>query len=68
MNKGCQHEWIEDSEGEIACFFCGKDGVQSTRNFLTICVECGITYLGSGGRGLCNSGEDRLGMSEVEVV
>ncbi len=68
MRQLCEHEWVEDSEGIVCCFFCGKDGNQAARNFITKCVECGVTYLGSGGQGLCNFCGDRLGMHEEEIL
>jgi hypothetical protein len=61
------HEWIEDNEGVLACFFCGKDGSMAPGTLLTVCVECGIQYGGQGGRGLCLDCSDLLGMHEEDI-
>ncbi len=62
------HEWYEDSEGLIFCFFCGADGLQEQNLHRTECVECVIHYLGNGGRGLCDLCGDNLGMHEEEIL
>ena len=66
--RTCRHEWYEDSEGLICCFFCGADGEQSTVFHKTECVECGGIYSGNGGRGLCDLCGEILGMHEEEFV
>ena len=64
MMEKCVHEWVEDNEGIVACFFCGKEGEVVVQSFMTDCVECGGIYPGIGGKGLCDMCSESLGMHE----
>ena len=64
----CNHEWWEDDDGIMACFYCGIDGPKNQPyNLTTECVECGEKYAGRGGRGLCGVCSDQLGMHEMDL-
>ncbi len=67
MVRKCSHEWLDDSEGLVICFFCGREGPPSNLNIKTHCIECGSMYGGVGGQGLCPKCSVSLGMHEEEL-